>query len=170
MQLDDDPWELNKNYPVEVGLIGHPLPALEELDATLRRTMSPEQVAAAARRANSHARRHAKTRAELLNQAEQQRDVRPLTPLRAMDALARALPDDVAVVEESPTTTGAYFERSGALKNTDRVRTNATSDTATTASLRIRLGMVGTRRGPDTSPSPPGCAVTSPPVFLIRQK
>lgn len=36
-----------------------------------------------------------------------------------MDALSKILPDDVAVVEESPTTTmGGFFERVGALKNT----------------------------------------------------
>jgi benzoylformate decarboxylase len=36
-----------------------------------------------------------------------------------MESLARVLPDDVAVIEEAPTTTmGGYFERAGALKNT----------------------------------------------------
>ena len=32
-------------------------------------------------------------------------DLRPLTPLVAMGSIARALPDDVAVVEEAVTTT-----------------------------------------------------------------
>ena len=37
VQVDDDPWELGKNYPLEVGVIGHPKPALEELAALLVR-------------------------------------------------------------------------------------------------------------------------------------
>ena len=37
-----------------------------------------------------------------------------------MESLARILPDDVAVIEEAPTTTmGCYFERAGVLRNTD---------------------------------------------------
>jgi benzoylformate decarboxylase len=35
-----------------------------------------------------------------------------------MSALARVLPEDVAVIEEAVTTTNTYFERLGALRNT----------------------------------------------------
>ena len=51
-------------------------------------------------------------------QVEAQRSLRPLTPLGLMGALARILPDDVAVIEEAVTTTNTTFERLGALKNT----------------------------------------------------
>ncbi|MBN2476210.1 MAG: hypothetical protein JXB62_16475 [Pirellulales bacterium] len=119
VQIDDDPWELNKNYPVEVGVVGHPRPALAELASLLDSAMSPEQVEAARRRTESRAAEHARQREALRREAEQHRDARPLAPLCVMESLARVLPDDVAVVEEAPTTTmGCYFERRGALKNT----------------------------------------------------
>jgi benzoylformate decarboxylase len=119
VHLDDDPWELGKNYPVEVGLVGHPKPSLEELDAVLDAVMTPEAIRAARARATEHGETNRKARESLRREAQSQRDVRPLTPLAMLDSLARVLPDDVAVIEEAPTTTGAFFERAGVLKNTD---------------------------------------------------
>jgi len=119
VQLDDDPWELGKNYPLEVAVVGHPRPSLEELAAALDAQMTPEARHAAQARGRANAQAHRRERESLVREAESQRDARPLTPLCLMNALARALPDNVAVVEESPTTTGCYLERSGALGNTD---------------------------------------------------
>jgi benzoylformate decarboxylase len=119
VQLDDDPWELNKNYPVEVGVVGHPQPALSELASLLDTAMGPEQVEAAKERAVSHGRKRASEREALRREAESQRELRPIAPLCLMESLAQILPDDVAVIEEAPTTTmGGYFERVGALRNT----------------------------------------------------
>jgi benzoylformate decarboxylase len=120
VQIDDDPWEIGKNYPVEVGVIGHPRPSLAELAGHLDSLMGPEQVAAASRRIAFWTREHRQAREALQREAEDQYAARPMTPLCLMDTLSRILPRDVAVVEESPTTTmGSYFERIGALKNTD---------------------------------------------------
>ncbi len=119
VHLDDDPWELGKNYPVEVGVVGHPKPALAELDSLLDGMMTAEQVEAARGRRALHAEARRLGCEALRSEAESQRDARPMTPLCMLDSLAAVLPGDVAVVEEAPTTTGAYFERVGALKNTD---------------------------------------------------
>ena len=119
VQLDDDPWELGKNYPVEVGVVGHPRASLAELASLLEAAMSPEQVEAAKVRVQSYDRQRKQQRGELRREAQAQRELRPLTPLCVMESLAQVLPDDVAVIEEAPTTTmGGYFERVGALKNT----------------------------------------------------
>lgn len=118
IQLDDDPWELGKNYPVEVGLIGHPKPALAALAEALEAAMNPAQRAGAEARTAAIARQHQQQRQLLRRQAEALKDVRPLAPLYFMETLARILPPDVAVVEEAPTTTmGAYFERAGVLRD-----------------------------------------------------
>ena len=118
VQVDDDPWELGKNYPVEVGVIGHPKPALAELATLLDSTMTDDQRIAARARATAREEDHRKDREALRRKAESQFAARPLTPWCVMDHLARVLPKDVAVIEESPTTTGGYFERVGALKAT----------------------------------------------------
>jgi benzoylformate decarboxylase len=100
-------------------VVGHPKPSLEELDAVLDAVMTPEAIRAARARATEHGETNRQARQSLRREAESQRDVRPLTPLAMLDSLARVLPDDIAVIEEAPTTTGAFFERAGVLKNTD---------------------------------------------------
>jgi benzoylformate decarboxylase len=117
VHLDEDPRQLGKNYPVEVGLISDTKSGLAELDSVLADVMSPEQSQAARQRGDVRARQHAEIRKALEVKLGEQRDVRPLTPLGFMSAIARGLPDDVAVVEEAVTTTNTYLERLGALKD-----------------------------------------------------
>lgn len=118
IHLDHDPFQLGKNYPLEVGLIGDPQAGLAELAELLDERLTPELASAAKSRGQARGAAHQQTRDELWRRAEEQRDVRPPTPLALMSSLARVLPDDVAVIEEAVTTTNTYFERLGALKNT----------------------------------------------------
>lgn len=117
VQLDDDPWELGKNYPVEVGLIGHPKPALAELAQLLDAAMTPAALQAAKRRGQARAESLEAKREAARAEAASQRSARPMAPLGVLDSLARVLPDNVAVVEESPSIPRCYFERIGALKD-----------------------------------------------------
>ncbi|MDY0165204.1 MAG: thiamine pyrophosphate-binding protein [Thermoguttaceae bacterium] len=120
VQIDDAPWELGKNYPVEVGIVGHPRIAMQELADRLAKVMTAEQQSAAQARSARFGTDHHAQRAELRRRACKEQSLRPISPLCVMESLARVLPENVAVVEESPTTTmGSYFERVGALKNTD---------------------------------------------------
>lgn len=118
VQLDEDSYQLGKNYPVEVGVLGDTSESLRELDRELAEQMTAEEIAAAARRSDQFARRHQEQREELRRQIERERPLRPMTPLALMDAVASVLPPDVAVVEEAVTTTGHTLQRLGALKNT----------------------------------------------------
>jgi benzoylformate decarboxylase len=119
VHIDEDSWELNKNYPLEVGVIGHPKTALAELAALLDEMMTPKQRQAARARLESHGQKRGQECAALRSEAESQRDCRPMSPMYLMETIARILPPDVAIVEEAPTTTmGGYFERAGTLKNT----------------------------------------------------
>lgn len=118
IQLDEDPWQLGKNYPVEVGLIGDTKAGLGELAALMQSKMSDSQRAAARERFEQHAAGHEAARSQLQATIAAEHDCRPMTPLALMGALARVLPEDVVVVEEAVTTTNTTFERLGALKNT----------------------------------------------------
>lgn len=118
IHLDHEAWQLGKNYPTEVGLIGDPKAGLAELDQLLAGRMSPVAVEAARRRGESRRAAHLELRRQLWQRAEVEASQRPLTPLGLMSALARVLPADVAVIEEAVTTTNTYFERLGALRNT----------------------------------------------------
>ena len=55
IQLDANPWELGKNYPVEVGLLGDPKTGLAELAERVKRMADPEHVQAAAARGAAQA-------------------------------------------------------------------------------------------------------------------
>ncbi len=118
VQVDDDPWELGKNYPLAAAVWGHPKVALAELAAALDKAMTPAAATLARNRGAARGEAHRLEREALRREAESQRGSRPVAPLELMDRLSRILPENVAVIEESPTTTACYFERVGALKNT----------------------------------------------------
>jgi benzoylformate decarboxylase len=117
VHLDEDPYQLGKNYPLAVALWGGTKSGLADLAALLSQRMTREQIAAARKRAEQLGQSHRASRDALAHQAESERAARPMTPLAAMAAIARVLPDDAAVVEEAVTTTNTTFERLGALKN-----------------------------------------------------
>ena len=118
VHIDEDPWQLGKNYPVEVGVTGHTKVTLGELAQELTNSFSDEQSAAISARTARHVAAHEAARNALRSQIAAQQHLRPLTPLGLMGALSRILPDDVAVIEEAVTTTNTTFERLGVLKNT----------------------------------------------------
>lgn len=118
VHIDEDPRQLSKNYPVEVGVIGHTKMSLAELSRQLNELLTDDDAATARRRATERSARHAAVRQALKDEIERHQTARPLTSLALMGALARVLPDNVAVIEEAVTTTNTTFERLGALKNT----------------------------------------------------
>jgi benzoylformate decarboxylase len=118
IQIDEDPWQIGKNYPVEVGIIGNTKMALMELSCGISVAATTEQRFERDRRTLNYAAASLEARKKLKNKIESQRDIRPMTPLGLMGALAEILPPDVAVIEEAVTTTNTTFERLGVLKNT----------------------------------------------------
>jgi len=119
VHLDESPWQIGKNYPAEVGLLGDTKTGLEELGALLGAAMSSAERAQAAERGERRGAAHAKVRAALEAKLAAERDARPMTPGTLMSVVASVVPPNVAVVEEAVTTTEHLLERLGALDNTD---------------------------------------------------
>ncbi len=119
VHVDQNPFELGKNYPLAVGVWGHLRPALDELAAMLDQAVSPAFREAARQRIDVQAAKQRAARAELWAEIEREREARPLAPVVAMNAIAAALPEDVAVVEEAVTTTNTVLERLGAIRRPD---------------------------------------------------
>ncbi len=117
IQLDINPWELGKNYPVEVALLGDPQVTLAELCREVAALYPAAQVQAAAQRRARHTARRAAERQALLAEIAAQWDRRPLTPLACMGALARVLPPHAAVVQEAATTHRDVLERLAVLRD-----------------------------------------------------
>jgi benzoylformate decarboxylase len=117
VQMDNDPWEIAKNYPVEVGLIGDLKAGLAEFDSVLANTISREQAAAGRARLERVQVARRNKQESLRKKIDAQWRQRPMTPLTLMAALAKVLPANAAVVEEAVTTSNATLERLGALKD-----------------------------------------------------
>ncbi|MCP4812327.1 MAG: hypothetical protein GY888_07445, partial [Planctomycetaceae bacterium] len=115
IHLDEDPWQIGKNYPVAVGLLGHTRAGLEGIADLLDSQMTPGEVTQAQQRAEEYGQQHAAKRETLRETIRSQADHRPMTPLTLMDAVARAVPENIAVVEEAVTTTNTTLERLGKL-------------------------------------------------------
>ncbi|MCI0357798.1 MAG: thiamine pyrophosphate-dependent enzyme [Planctomycetaceae bacterium] len=118
VQIDENPWQIGKNYAAAVGVIGDTKVSLSELLLQINSPRSPEFDARVRERTARHVARHDAAREALKKKVEAHRDIRPLSPLGLMGALAKVLPDNVAVIEEAVTTTNTTFERLGVLKNT----------------------------------------------------
>jgi benzoylformate decarboxylase len=118
VHIDEDPWQLGKNYAVEVAVIGDTKTSLAELHGLLQKPVTPARLASIRERAARHIAKHTAAQEKLQQKIAKEQDTRPLTPLGLMAALAKVLPQDVAVVEEAVTTTNTTFERLGVLKNT----------------------------------------------------
>ncbi len=115
VHLDHDPWELRKNVPTEVALVGGLKTGLAELASRLSEQLTSDQQQAAADRGQSRADVHRSARDQLIARAAAELPDRPLTPLALMSSIAAVLPENVAVVEEAVTTTNTYLERLGAI-------------------------------------------------------
>ncbi|WP_203996789.1 thiamine pyrophosphate-binding protein [Virgisporangium aurantiacum] len=94
VQVDVDPAELGRNFPVAAGLQGALGPTLRALAAALP-DRSARQAAVTVRSASARAERDA--------EARDRYGPAPLDPLAAMHAVAAGLPADAVVVEEAIT-------------------------------------------------------------------
>jgi benzoylformate decarboxylase len=101
IHLDVDPWELGKNYPAKVAILGDPKATLPDLAAALRQRLTPAaRKEAEVRFAQSRAAMETRRRG-LREQAAIESGRTPITPLSLVTALVDAMPDDAVVVDES---------------------------------------------------------------------
>ncbi|MBI3329797.1 MAG: thiamine pyrophosphate-binding protein [Nitrospinae bacterium] len=106
VHIDSDPWEVAKNYPVKVGVVSDPKVALAHLIPLVRQRMTHAQQAAARRRLDSERELRIQERKSLEAHAAEEETKDPMAPIVLMRELARALPDDAVVVNESVTSGG----------------------------------------------------------------
>ena len=75
VHLDESPWQIGKNYPVEVGLIGDTKAGLAELAAGLESIMTAAQNTAASERGRRRREAHAQARAAIEARIPQEREL-----------------------------------------------------------------------------------------------
>ncbi len=110
VHLDTDPWQIAKNYPVQVGILGDPKATLPELTEAVRGAMTAQARTRAAARL-AEAKGDGETGlAKLREQAEAAAGRTPIQPLALMGAIAGVLPVDAVVIDEA-VSSGAGLRR-----------------------------------------------------------
>lgn len=110
IHLDNDPWELGKNFPTDLAILGDAKASLPELCAMIDARMSDDDRArAVARRATLEA-APVTTRARVVTENATSPESGRLLPGPVMSTIAALLPHDVMVVEESLSSRGKIRE------------------------------------------------------------
>jgi len=117
VHLDEDAYQIGKNYETEAGVAGDISMSLSELASLLPAAMTADRHELAQQHRQTRMQQHADARAALRRQIEEEKVLRPMTSLTLMSSLAEVLPPDIAVIEEAVTTTATTFERLGAIRN-----------------------------------------------------
>ncbi len=101
VHLDTDPWELGKNYPTRVAILGDPRATLPDLLAAIEARLTPAARARARERLAETRAAKARHAEELRARARAEAPRVPITPLALMHAVAEAVPPEAVVVDES---------------------------------------------------------------------
>jgi benzoylformate decarboxylase len=101
VHLDIDPWELGKNYPPAVAILGDPKGTLPDITAAVRERMSSGARGAARERLASASEAIAGERQALKAKARALAGAVPVQPLALLHAIGDMLPKDAVVIEET---------------------------------------------------------------------
>jgi benzoylformate decarboxylase len=101
IHMDTDPWEIGKNYPAKVAILGDPKATLPELAEAIRKRLTPAANKAAQARAEALGKAREAKIADLKQRAQRESGQTPISPLALVAAVAEAMPDDAVVVDES---------------------------------------------------------------------
>ena len=100
IHLDVDPWEIGKNYPADVAILGDPKATLPDLTAMTRERMSSGARGAARARFEAAKSAIATERDKLRERARSLAGKSPVAPLALLEAIGAMLPKDAVVIEE----------------------------------------------------------------------
>jgi benzoylformate decarboxylase len=101
VHLDTNPWELGKNYPAVVAILGEPKTTLPELTAAIAAARSAQEAQEAMARLQAALADGRADLAKLHAQADALSGRTPIHPLALMQAIGRVLPADAVVIDET---------------------------------------------------------------------
>jgi benzoylformate decarboxylase len=100
IHLDSDPWQLGKNYPAQVAILGDPRATLPDITAGVGARMTAAAKNAASARLTFTTEAIKKDRAAFRAKARAMAGKTPVQPLALLEAIGAMLPKDAVVIEE----------------------------------------------------------------------
>jgi benzoylformate decarboxylase len=100
IHLDTDPWQIGKNYPAQVAILGDPKATLPEITAGVAARMTASAKSAAAARLKSLTDSIKREREAFRAKARAMAGKTPVQPLALLEAIGAMLPNDAVVIEE----------------------------------------------------------------------
>ena len=104
VQVDDDPWEIGRSYPVSLGILADPRETLAELTRTISARMGEAERKAARERMEKITQGRAEIVARARAAAEAEAARTPIGQAHLMHTLASLVPPDAVIVDESATS------------------------------------------------------------------
>ena len=101
IHLDTNPWELAKNYPEQVSILGEPKVTLPELTRAVLNARSAAEAEAAVKRLEHVKAEGVASLHKLHAMADAVAERHPVHPLALMQTIGRRLPDDAVVIDET---------------------------------------------------------------------
>jgi len=101
IHLDNDPWELGKNYPPQVAILGDPKTTLPDITEAGRKAMSSGARGAARERLDTAKAATLAERDALKAKAREMAGQTPVEPLSLLNAIGEILPKDAVVIDET---------------------------------------------------------------------
>ena len=101
VHLDNDPWEIGKNYPAKVAILGDPKTTLPDITEALRKRMTGGARGAARERLETAKQAALAEREALKAKARAMAAQTPIQPLALLDAIGEMLPKDAVVIDEA---------------------------------------------------------------------
>jgi benzoylformate decarboxylase len=101
IHLDTDPWELGKNYPPQVAMLGDPKTTLPDITEAVRKAMSSGARRAARERLDAAKAATLAERDALKAKAREMAGQTPVQPLSLLNAIGEMLPKDAVVIDET---------------------------------------------------------------------
>ena len=101
VHLDNDPWEIGKNYPAKVAILGDPKTTLPDITEALRKHMTGGARGAARERLEAAKQAALAEREALKAKARALAGQTPIQPLALLDAIGEMLPKDAVVIDEA---------------------------------------------------------------------
>lgn len=96
-----DPWEIGKNYPAQVAILGDAKETLLDLEKVLQEKITPEQRKEAYRRMEGISLAKERLYQDLKEKAKEEATQKPNSPLALMDVICETLPENAVIVDET---------------------------------------------------------------------